>query len=155
MESFYKRRNEMKKDYQTLQQLDRALKIFRRSGIYDRVSTKLSDADIMVLFCVAFCDVNQKVKLTDVAKTLKVTLPAVTHKVNDLVAKNYLEKVQSEKDLRVIYIRLTEEGKKYVESIRDDYYNPIEQLSKHLGEEDTKNLLRILNKISEIGKIKV
>ena len=40
----------MKKDYQTLQQLDRALKIFRRSGIYDRVSTKLSDADIMVLF---------------------------------------------------------------------------------------------------------
>jgi DNA-binding MarR family transcriptional regulator len=145
----------MKKDYQTLQQLDRALKIFRRSGIYDRVNTKLSDADIMVLFCLAFCDINQKVKLTDVSKTLKVTLPAITHKVNDLVEKKYLEKVQSEKDLRVIYIRLTEEGKKYVESIRDDYYNPIEKLAIHLGEEDTKNLLRILNKIGEIGKIKV
>jgi DNA-binding MarR family transcriptional regulator len=145
----------MKKDYQTLQQLDRALKIFRRSGIYDRVSTKLSDADIMVLFCVAFCDINQKVKLTDIAKTLKVTLPAVTHKVNDLVDKSYLEKVPSEKDLRVIFIRLTENGKKYVESIRDDYYKPIEQLAIHLGEEDSKNLLRIMNKISEIGKIKI
>ncbi len=145
----------MKKDYQTLQQLDRALKIFRRSGIYDRVSTKLSDADIMVLFCVAFCDINQKVKLTDISKTLKVTLPAVTHKVNDLVEKNYLEKVQSEKDLRVIYIRLTEDGKTYVESIRDDYYKPIEFLTKHLGNEDTQNFLRILNKIGEIGKIKV
>jgi DNA-binding MarR family transcriptional regulator len=144
----------MKKDYQTLQQLDRALKIFRRSGIYDRVNTKLSDADIMVLFCVAFCDINQKVKLTDIAKTLKVTLPAVTHKVNDLVDKSYLEKVPSEKDLRVIFIRLTENGKKYVESIRDDYYKPIEQLAIHLGEEDSKNLLRIMNKISEIGKIK-
>lgn len=145
----------MKKDYQTLQQLDRALKIFRRSGIYDRVNTKLSDADIMVLFCVAFCDINQKVKLTDIAKTLKVTLPAVTHKVNDLVDKNYLQKVPSAKDLRVIYIRLTENGKKYVESIRDDYYKPIEQLAIHLGEEDSKNLLRIMNKISEIGKIKI
>lgn len=145
----------MKKNYQTLQQLDRALKIFRRSGIYDRVTTRLSDADIMVLFCVAFCDVNQKVKLTDVAKTLKVTLPAVTHKVNDLVKKNYLEKVPSEKDLRVIFIRLTENGKTYVESIREDYYKPIEQLARHLGEEDTKNLLRIMNKISEIGKIKI
>ena len=145
----------MKKDYQTLQELDRALKIFRRSGIYDRVNTKLSDADIMVLFCVAFCDLNQKVKLTDISKRLKVTLPAVTHKVNDLVEKNYVEKVQSEKDLRVVYIRLTEEGKKYVESIRDDYYKPIEKLTKHIGEEDTKNFLRILNKISEIGKIKV
>ena len=145
----------MKKDYQTLQQLDRALKIFRRSGIYDRVNTKLSDADIMVLLCVAFCDMNQKVKLTDVAKTLKVTLPAVTHKVNDLVKKQYIEKVQSESDLRVVYIKLTEAGKSYVESIRDDYYKPIEQLTKHIGEEDTKNLLRILNKISEMGKIKV
>ncbi|BCR35547.1 MarR family winged helix-turn-helix transcriptional regulator [Mariniplasma anaerobium] len=145
----------MKKDYQTLQQLDRALKIFRRSGIYDRVNTKLSDADIMVLFCVAFCDINQKVKLTDIAKTLKVTLPAVTHKVNDLVDKSYLEKVPSAKDLRVIFIRLTENGKKYVESIRDDYYKPIEQLAIHLGEEDSKNLLRIMNKISEIGKIKI
>lgn len=145
----------MSKDYQTLQQLDRALKIFRRSGIYDRVSTKLSDADIMVLFCVAFCDINQKVKLTDIAKTLKVTLPAVTHKVNDLVDKSYLEKVPSAKDLRVIFIRLTENGKKYVESIRDDYYKPIEQLAIHLGEEDSKNLLRIMNKISEIGKIKI
>lgn len=145
----------MKKDYQTLQQLDRSLKIFRRSGIYDRVSTKLSDADIMVLFCVAFCDINQKVKLTDVANTLKVTLPAVTHKVNDLVEKRYLEKVPSEKDLRVIYIRLTESGKVYVESIRDDYYKPIEKLTKHLGVEDTNNLLRIMEKIAEIGKIKV
>ncbi len=145
----------MKKDYQTLQQLDRALKIFRRSGIYDRVTTKLSDADIMVLFCVAFCDINQKVKLTDVANTLKVTLPAVTHKVNDLVEKNYLEKVPSEKDLRVIFIRLTETGKVYVESIRDDYYKPIEKLTKHLGEEDSKNLLRIMEKIGKIGKIKV
>lgn len=145
----------MTKDYQTLQQLDRALKIFRRSGIYDRVNTKLSDADIMVLFCVAFCDINQKVKLTDIAKTLKVTLPAVTHKVNDLVDKSYLEKVPSAKDLRVIFIRLTETGKKYVESIRDDYYKPIEQLAIHLGEEDSKNLLRIMNKISEIGKIKI
>lgn len=145
----------MKKDYQTLQQLDRALKIFRRSGIYDRVTTKLSDADIMVLFCVAFCDINQKVKLTDVANTLKVTLPAVTHKVNDLVEKNYLEKVPSEKDLRVIFIRLTETGKVYVESIRDDYYKPIEKLTKNLGEEDSKNLLRIMEKIGKIGKIKV
>jgi len=80
------------KEYQLLQKLDRSLQVFRRSGVYKRSATKLSDADIMVMFCVAFCDLNQKVKLTDVAKTLRVTLPAITHKVNDLVEKNYLEK---------------------------------------------------------------
>ena len=143
-----------KKDYQTLQKLDRALRIFRRSGIYSRMNTKLSDADIMVLFCVAFCDLNEKIMISDIAKILKVTLPAVTHKVNELVEKNYIEKIPSEKDLRVVYIRLTLEGKTYVESIRDEYYRPIEILVNHLGEEDTKTFLTLLDKVSEIGKIK-
>lgn len=145
----------MEKDYQILQELDRALKVFRRSGIYDRIDTKLSDADIMVLFCVAFCDINQKVKLTDIANRLKVTLPAVTHKVNELVNKDFVEKIPSPNDLRVIYIRLTPNGKHYVESIRDTYYKPIEVLAKHLGHEDTETFLRILDKVSQLGKIKV
>lgn len=145
----------MEKNYQILQELDRALKVFRRSGIYDRIDTKLSDADIMVLFCVAFCDISQKVKLTDIANRLKVTLPAVTHKVNELVKKEFVEKVPSANDLRVVYIRLTQTGKRYVESIRDTYYKPIEVLLNHLGEEDTEAFLRILNKVSQLGKIKV
>lgn len=141
------------KEYQTLQKLDRSLQAFRLSGIYKRSQTKLSDADIMVMFCVAFCDTNQRLMLTDVAKTLRVTLPAVTHKVNDLVAKKYLEKETSNKDLRVTYIRLTPTGKQFVESIRDEYYQPLKTLVDHIGEEDTKNLMRILDKISEMGKI--
>lgn len=143
----------MMKDYQLLQKLDRSLQVFRRSGIYKRIDTKLSDADIMVLFCVDFCDTNQKVKLSDVARTLRVTLPAVTHKVSDLVEKGYIRKETSKKDLRVTFIRLTEEGKAYVEAIRDQYYRPLMKLVDHLGESDTKELLRILDRIDDLGKI--
>jgi DNA-binding MarR family transcriptional regulator len=141
------------KELRTLQTLDRALQTFRRSGIYRRNKTKLSDADIMVLFCVAFCDMHQKIKLSDIAKTLRVTLPAITHKVNDLVEKKYLIKENSTKDLRVTYIKLTPEGKTYVESIRDTYYQPLKVLVDYLGEEDTSHLLRLLDKISHMGKI--
>lgn len=140
------------KEYQVLQKLDRSLQVFRRSGIYKRANTKLSDADIMVLFCVAFCDMSQRVKLSDISKTLRVTLPAVTHKVNDLVEKNYVEKETSPKDLRVTYIRLTQTGKEYVESIREEYYQPLREVVKHLGDDDTKSLMRILDKISLMGK---
>lgn len=140
------------KEYQTLQKLDRSLQAFRLSGVYKRTQTKLSDADIMVLFCVAFCDTNARLKLSDVAKTLRVTLPAVTHKVNDLVEKKYIEKETSTKDLRVTYIRLTSEGKKFVETIRDEYYQPLKMLVDHLGEEDTRHLMRILDKISNMKK---
>ncbi len=139
-------------EYQKLQKLDRSLQAFRRSGIYKRVQTKLSDADIMVLFCVAFCDLNQKIKLTDISKTLRVTLPAVTHKVNDLVEQEYIVKETSQKDLRVTYIKLTPMGKTYVESIRDHYYEPIRHLKEYLGEEDTMTLMRILDRISDFKK---
>jgi len=139
--------------YRTLQKLDRSLQAFRRSGVYKRSKTDLSDADIMVLFCVAFCDMNQKIKLSDVAKTLRVTLPAITHKVNDLVDKNLLIKETSSKDLRVTFIKLTIEGKDYVESIKAQYYQPLMKLTDFLGDEDTDTLIRILDKISEIGKI--
>jgi DNA-binding MarR family transcriptional regulator len=141
------------KEYQKYQKLDRALQVFRRSGIYKRSATKLSDADIMVMFCVAFCDLYQKVKLTDVAQTLRVTLPAITHKVNELVKEEYLIKETSSKDLRVTYIKLTTKGKEYVESVKEEYYRPIKILSRNLGEEDTQTLLRILDKISQMGKI--
>lgn len=129
------------------------MQTFRRSGIYKRAKTSMSDADIMVLFCIAFCDLNQKVKLSDVAKTLRVTLPAVTHKVNDLVEKNYVEKETSSKDLRVTFIKLTPVGKAYVESIKEEYYKPLKELVKHLGEEDTQAFIRILDKISQLGKM--
>jgi predicted transcriptional regulator len=46
----------------------------------------------MILFCVGFCSIDQEIKLSDIAKTLQVTLPAVTHKVNDLVRKKDVEK---------------------------------------------------------------
>jgi DNA-binding MarR family transcriptional regulator len=139
-------------EYQTLQKLDRSLQAFRRSGVYKRQNTKLSDADIMVLFCVAFCDMNQKIKLTDVAKTLRVTLPAVTHKVNDLVEQKYLIKETSEKDLRVTYIKLTPQGKTYVEMIRETYYQPLKALKDYLGNEDTETLMRLLDKIAHMKK---
>jgi len=95
---------------------------------------------------------SQRVKLSDISKTLRVTLPAVTHKVNDLVEKNYVEKENSPKDLRVTYIRLTPTGKAYVESIREEYYQPLHEVVKYLGDEDTKSLMRILDKISQMGK---
>lgn len=143
------------KKYQKLQKLDRALQNFRRSGVYKRITTRLSDADIMVLFCVDFCDMNQRMKLSDVAKVLKVTLPAVTHKVNDLVGQGLIVKETSAKDLRVTFIRLTNEGKSYVESIRESYYKPLEQLVDHLGPEDTEALMDILEKINQMGKIRL
>ena len=121
---------------------------------YYRVTSFTDYLTVLHLICENFYNHESKTKLSDISKTLRVTLPAVTHKVNDLVEKNYVEKETSPKDLRVTYIRLTQTGKEYVESIREEYYQPLREVVKYLGDDDTKCLMRILDKISLMGKTK-
>ena len=132
-----------------LQYIDRLLQIFRRSGIYDRPHDEdLNDADIMVLYCIGFCEDLKNIKLSDIATRLKVTLPAVTHKVQTLEHAGLIKKEKDTKDKRITYVKLTDKGQSYVVSSKKTYYQPLKQILESIGEEDTHHLIRILAKIS-------
>ncbi len=142
----------MKKKFMRAQELERLLQELRRTGIYKHKKYSLSDADITLLYSVWFGP-KDGIKPSVIAKRLKVTLPAITHKVNNLVGQGYLTRRDSKSDQRVSYVLLTEKGNEYVESLHDDYYLKVFKLIKHLGERDTDVLFRILTKISRIGKL--
>jgi DNA-binding MarR family transcriptional regulator len=136
-----------------IQKFDRLLQLFRRSGVYDRPHEgDLNDADIMVLFCIGFCDEHEHIKLSDIANNLRVTLPAVTHKVNALLEEGYVEKETSKDDLRVSYVHLTDMGLKYVKATEKMYYSKLRELQTLLGEEDMAHFMRILEKTTQLGK---
>ena len=52
--------------------------------------------------------------LTDLARAFKVSKPSVTAIVNHLFELGYVEKSQSENDLRVFTVRLTAKGERIV-----------------------------------------
>ena len=132
-----------------LQYIDRLLQIFRRSGIYDRPHHEnLNDADIMVLYCIGFCDDLKDIKLSDIAKRLKVTLPAVTHKVQTLEQEGFIKKLKDSNDLRKTYVKLTDKGEALVMSSKKKYYEPLLEIIESLGEEDKNHFIRILEKVS-------
>lgn len=139
--------------YKKAQRLDIALQNFRKSGVYKRNSNTLTDADLAVLFTIKFAEDNIKIKLTDIANKLELTLPAVTHKVNDLEERGLLVKKVSTNDRRVVNLELTTDAKKELDSIVDSYYNPLFILMDRLGKEDSKTLLKILDKVNAQGKI--
>lgn len=134
------------------QDFERALQGLRKSGVYRHAKYKLSDADITLLLSVAFGDPTG-IKPSAIAKRLKVTLPAITHKMNKLVEDGYLTRRDSKTDHRVTYVLLTEKGQAFVDSIKEVYYARIFKLMKHLGDQDTKTFFRILNKINSVGKL--
>lgn len=137
---------------QKAQQLDRLLQDLRRSKFYKRPhDTALNDADMMVLFCIGFCEEHQHVKLTDVSKKLRVTLPAVTHKVNMLVENGYIERKASSDDKRVTIVKLTQTGQSLVEKTKDTYYTHVFKLMEVLGQEETDRFMQTLQKIAELS----
>ena len=87
-------------------------------------------------------------KMSDIAKTLKVTLPAITHRVHHLIEEGYIEKKQDPKDLRVTYLVLKEKTIHWIDSIKDDYFRHVTQMIHQLGKDDTEELIRILNRLT-------
>ena len=134
---------------QKAQQLDRLLQQIRRSNLYKRPhNTELNDADMMVLFCIGFCEENQKVKLSDISTRLQVTLPAVTHKVNMIEENGLIERKPSTEDKRVTYVALTELGNQMLSKTKDSYYTHLLKLMDTLGEHETNQLIQLLQKIT-------
>ena len=48
--------------------------------------------------------------MSTIAKKLNITVGSLTTSMNSLVKKKYTERIRSEEDRRVVYIRLTEKG---------------------------------------------
>ena len=142
----------MNKKLMQAQDLERLFNEVRRLGIYQHDKYELSDADITLLFSVSFGP-EEGIKPSLIAKRQNVTLPAITHKMNKLVYDGYLRRRESTSDKRVSYVLLTEKGKTFVESIKNDYYSKMLIIMDHLGERDSKTLLRILKKINTIKEI--
>lgn len=136
---------------QKAQQFDRLLQDLRRSDIYKRPNTTAhNDADMMVLFCIGFCEDNQKVRLTDISKRLRVTLPAVTYKVNMLESNGLISRQLSTEDKRVTFVQLTDKGKTLMDKTKDTYYTHLLKVMDALGEEETVAFMRALQKIAEL-----
>ena len=142
----------MKEQLKQILELERLIHGFRRLDVTKHKRTELSDAETTLLFCVYFGDDNGT-KPSSIARRLKVTLPAITHKMNILVEKGYLKRRASTSDHRVTYVLLDEKGKQFIEMHKDDYYQRLFKLTEHLGERDTKVLIRVLTKINKMKKL--
>ncbi|MDE5932849.1 MAG: winged helix DNA-binding protein, partial [Lachnospiraceae bacterium] len=75
-----------------------------RTGEYKDLTTN----DIHVIEAIGM---GEKKNMSTVAKMLRVTTGTLTISINSLVKKNYVERVRSEEDRRVVLVSLTEKGK--------------------------------------------
>ena len=93
--------------------------------------------------------------MANIAKHLSLTPGALSVAVNALVNKGYLERSYTEKDRRVIYITVTEKGKKVNEYHEAFHYEMIEAVGEQLDDGELKVLFDSLDKLKEFFRNKI
>ena len=96
------------------------------------------------------CD--KKITASGIANKYHVTIPAVMHKLDDLVENEYLIKTTCDKDKRKKYYSLTPKANLYLEDNKHVIDYKIHNLFNYLGE-DKDELIRILKKINEMEDV--
>lgn len=83
-----------------------------------------------------------------IAQRLHVTVSTLTTNMNGLEKKGYIRRERSCEDKRVVYVILTEKGRKAFYHHRDFHKNMIKAIVKDLSEQEMETLYRCLENIN-------
>ena len=85
--------------------------------------------------------------MTSIARELSVTVGTLTIAMNSLVKKGYVIRERGKEDRRVVYIALSEKGRKAYEHHAEFHKEMIQGISEELDEDELKVLVRALTKL--------
>lgn len=114
----------------------------------------LSISEMHLVETVGKADAGGKT-ISDIAYDLGIARPSVTVSINKLVDKGYVEKRRDDLDGRLVYVTLTEHGRK-VNAVHSYFHSKmISELTKDLDEEEKNTLFRGLEKLQGFFEKKV
>ena len=87
--------------------------------------------------------------MSAIAHKLSVTVSTLTTNMNGLEKKGYIRRERSQEDKRVVYVILTEKGKKAFYHHRDFHKKMIKAIVKDLTEEEMELLYRCLQNLNQ------
>ncbi len=87
--------------------------------------------------------------ISDIALDLGITTAAVTVGVNKLVKKELLEKSRDTDDGRVVYVKMTREGRRINAGHRLFHQHMIKNISNEFSEEELAVLVRCFERLNE------
>lgn len=90
--------------------------------------------------------------MSSIAKELSVTVGTLTISMNSLVKKGYVVRERGKEDRRVVYISLSEKGRRAYDHHAAFHEKMIDATIDRLDEDETKVLIKALTNLSEYFK---
>jgi len=108
-----------------------------------------SEYELLVILVMSLGDDRQAFTVTEISNLLQITPAGVTHLINPLEKAGYIERLQAPNDRRIVRIGLTKKGTQVAEALISEVQENLVGLINHLGEEDSKTLIRLMSKSIE------
>lgn len=115
--------------------------------VFQRINARELSLTTTEVYCVEIIHSLGKPTIQEFANYIGISSPNATYKVNSLIKKGYLQKVQSDTDKREFYLDVTDKFYKYY-NINEKYLEIVEdRLKEDLSEEEFNMFNDILKKI--------
>lgn len=117
--------------------------------LFERLDDRETSLTTVETFCMETIYAMEEPTVNEFASFLGISTPNAAYKVNSLVKKGYIEKIQSEDDKREFHLKPT---KKYVDyyDISNAYRSKVmERAASRFTEEELERLEEMLSIISE------
>lgn len=90
--------------------------------------------------------------MSSIAMKLNITVGSLTTAINNLVKKKYVERRRSEKDRRMVLVRLTERGRKAYKHHEEYHRQMTEAIVRKLDKDEMRVLMKMLEALTEFFK---
>ena len=108
-----------------------------------------SEYELLVMLVMSRNADRKAFTVTEISNLLQITPAGVTHLINPLEEAGYIERLQDPNDRRIVRIGPTDKGTQAAEALISDVQKNLIGLVNHLGEEDSKTLIRLMTKSIE------
>lgn len=93
--------------------------------------------------------IGEPKNMSTIARQLSVTVGTLTIAMNSLVKKGYVTRERGQEDRRVVYISLSEKGRRAYQNHEDFHRRMIDAVLKDLTPEETASLVTALTKLDK------
>lgn len=112
-----------------------------------KVTLEERTATIIQGHILAFLENTKHAKMSDLASYINTSFSSATQIVDRMVHAGFVDRVQDEKDRRVVLLTITENGRAQLKELKRAKRERMKKLFKNVSHEEIKELIRIQEKM--------
>lgn len=134
---------------QTLSDIYTKFKVHFYQEVFKRINLRETSLSTVEVFCVETIYAMDNPTVNEFANFIKVSSPNATYKINSLVKKGYIEKVQSEEDKREYHLCVTQKYFDYYNLSQDYVAKVARRAEEHFTPEELERFDQVLREITD------